>query len=281
MSEQHRERQVVPEPAQSSATTPAPEAMAVPATASPAESAVPRATAHVPRQPSAPARRATHLRVVAVAGVTVLAAVILAFPRQSSTPGTDNGAAGLQLETPERTADNGQQRGLPAASTASAAVAPRALRATSKKTLVPKAERHRLARSTTSDAPIAALTPAADLPLKEGAPTKLPGSEAIATPASVSAFAGGTTPVTITGCLEVSVDRDDFRLTDTEGADAPRSRSWRTGFLKKRATPVALVEPPDRLTLQTQVGRRVAATGLLTSHDLRVNSLRVVGPACD
>jgi hypothetical protein len=220
-----------------------------------------------------------------VAGVTVLAVVILAFPRESSTPGPDSGAAGLQLGTPERTADptaaKGQQPRLPAASTASVAVAPRALRATSKKTLVPKTERNRIAGSTTSDAPIAAFTPVVDLPLKEGAPTKLPGSEAIATPASVSAFAGGTTPVTITGCLEVSVDRDDFRLTDTEGADAPRSRSWRTGFLKKRATPVALVEPPDRLTLQTQVGRRVAATGLLTSHDLRVNSLRVVGPACD
>jgi hypothetical protein len=87
--------------------------------------------------------------------------------------------------------------------------------------------------------------------------------------------------VTITGCLEVSVDQDDFRLTDTEGANAPRSRSWRTGFLRKRSAPVALIEPPDRLALQTHVGRRVAATGLLTSHDLKVSTLRVVGPSCN
>jgi hypothetical protein len=87
--------------------------------------------------------------------------------------------------------------------------------------------------------------------------------------------------VTITGCLEISVDQDAFRLTDTEGADAPRARSWRTGFLKKRSSPIALVEPVDRLALQTQVGRRVAATGLLTSHDLKVSALRVVSPSCN
>jgi nicotinamidase-related amidase len=79
----------------------------------------------------------------------------------------------------------------------------------------------------------------------------------------------------------VSVDQDEFRLTDTEGVGAPRSRSWRTGFLKKRSAPVALVEPPDRLALQTHVGRRVAATGLLTSHDLKVSALRVVGASCN
>ena len=89
------------------------------------------------------------------------------------------------------------------------------------------------------------------------------------------------TPVTITGCLEISTDEDAFRLTDTEGADAPKSRSWRSGFLKKRSAAVALVEPPDRLALKTHIGKRVAATGLLTSHELKLNSLRVVGPSCN
>ena len=122
-----------------------------------------------------------------------------------------------------------------------------------------------------------------DILVKENAAMKLPGSEAITAPALVSGATGtsGIAPVTITGCLEISVDQDEFRLTETEGVDAPRSRSWRTGFLKKRSAPVALVEPPDRLALQTHVGRRVAATGLLTSHDLRVSALRVVGPTCN
>jgi hypothetical protein len=127
------------------------------------------------------------------------------------------------------------------------------------------------------------ITAVADIPLKEDAATKLPGFAATAPPAlaSVSTGTGGIAPVTITGCLEVSVNQDEFRLTDTDGVDAPRSRSWRTGFLKKRSAPVALLEPPDRLALQAHVGSRVAATGLLTSHDLKVSALRVISASCN
>jgi len=87
--------------------------------------------------------------------------------------------------------------------------------------------------------------------------------------------------VTITGCLEISTDGETFRLADVEGADAPKSRSWRTGFFKKRAAPVTLVEPLDRPALKSNVGRRVAATGQLESRELTVNSLRVVGSSCN
>ena len=83
--------------------------------------------------------------------------------------------------------------------------------------------------------------------------------------------------VTITGCLEVSTDGDTFRLNDVEGADAPKSRSWRTGFFKKRPAPVVLAEPVDRQALTANVGHRVAATGQLASRELKVSSLRVVG----
>jgi hypothetical protein len=151
--------------------------------------------------------------------------------------------------------------------------------APSKKTLVPKLETNRIPESTQLGGPVAAVTTIADIPFKEDAAASRPGSETIApaAPGSITTGTGGTTPVTITGCLEVSVNQDEFRLTDTEGVDAPRSRSWRMGFLKKRSAPVALVEAPDRLALQMHVGRRVAATGLLTSHDLKVSALRVVG----
>src|SRR5262249_29948710 len=100
-------------------------------------------------------------------------------------------------------------------------------------------------------------------------------------PAPVSSDAGALGTVTVTGCLETSGNDNRFRLTDTEGTDAPRSRSWRTGFLRKRSPSVALVEPPDPHALQAQVGQRVAATGLLASRELRVTSVRVVGPRCD
>ena len=43
-----------------------------------------------------------------------------------------------------------------------------------------------------------------------------------------------STLVTVTGCLERSDEA--FRLKDTSGADAPRTRSWKTGFLNKRST---------------------------------------------
>jgi hypothetical protein len=283
LSGSHLEPSVAPELEQPCATTVALEATAAATMVSPGESVDPLVIPRVAQHPPAPVRRATHLRTIVLAGVAFLVAVALAFPRHASTPATDAAAAGPQPEPREQPADldgsRPQQAALPAAPAAmpvaaSAAVTPRAVSAASKKMLAPKREKNRTAESTKSRTAVA---------FKEDAATTLPASEAIAppAPASVSSGAAGTTAVTITGCLEISVDHDEFRLTDTEGADAPRSRSWRTGFLKKGSAPVALVEPPDRLALQTRVGRRVAATGLLTSHDLKVSALRVVGPACN
>jgi hypothetical protein len=88
-------------------------------------------------------------------------------------------------------------------------------------------------------------------------------------------------PVTITGCLETTVDEDRFRLTDTEGADAPKARSWRSGFLTKRSAPVELIDLSDPLGARKYVGHRVVATGLLTSRALRVRSLESVGTSCN
>jgi hypothetical protein len=291
-SASHREPPVVPDSAQPSATTPTMEATAAPTAVSPAESFVSLVTTHVAQFPPPPLRRATHPRMIALAGITILVVAALAIPRHPSAPGTDDGVASSQREPRDQPADlvgpRPRPAALPAAPSAapvvpSAAVAPRAVSAPTKKTLVPKPEKNGIAESTKSGPPIAAMTPVADIPFEEDAAPKLPGSEVIAppAPATVSAGAGEATPVTIIGCLEISVDHDAFRLTDTEGADAPRSRSWRTGFLKKGSAPVALVEPPERLALQTNVGQRVAATGLLTSHDLKVSSLRVVGPPCN
>jgi hypothetical protein len=120
------------------------------------------------------------------------------------------------------------------------------------------------------------------------APKKDPDSAATPSPPEPLISAASASPaslapalVTITGCLEVSTDGDEFRLADVEGTDAPKSRSWRTGFLKKRPAPVTLVDPPDRQALRTNVGHRVAATGQLASRDLRVSSLTVVGSSCN
>jgi hypothetical protein len=85
-------------------------------------------------------------------------------------------------------------------------------------------------------------------------------------------------PVTIAGCLE----RDDevFRLKDTSGTDAPRSRSWKSAFLKKGAAPVAVVDASQRLKLTTHVGQRVSVTGTLSDGEMQILSLRRIAASC-
>jgi hypothetical protein len=92
------------------------------------------------------------------------------------------------------------------------------------------------------------------------------------------AAASGRNDVTITGCLE----REDeaFRLTDTTGTDAPKSRSWRSGFLKKHATAVDLVDAGGAARLPKYVGQRVAATGVLVNREMQVHSLQRLATSC-
>ena len=85
-------------------------------------------------------------------------------------------------------------------------------------------------------------------------------------------------PVTIAGCLE----RDDetFRLKDTSGADAPRSRSWKSAFLKKGSAPVDVVDASKRLKLTNHVGQRVSVTGTLSDGEMQIRSLRRIAASC-
>jgi hypothetical protein len=151
-----------------------------------------------------------------------------------------------------------------------------------KKAVTVRPAKTRLAASATTSAkstvkspePIA-VTPIAKVSAKrELAATNTP---TVPAPGEIAGFP----PVTLTGCLEATPAGDEFRLTETEGDEAPRARSWKTGFLKKRPTPVALVSPPDPHGLQRQVGRRVAVTGELLDRDMKVSSIRVVGPSCE
>ena len=103
----------------------------------------------------------------------------------------------------------------------------------------------------------------------------------IPTPLTVPATAAAFDEVTITGCLEIARDDDRFRLSDTEGANVPQARSWRSGFFKKRSAPVDLIGSTEALTLSRQVGQRVAVSGVLSSRKLKVSSVRVVSPSCN
>lgn len=84
--------------------------------------------------------------------------------------------------------------------------------------------------------------------------------------------------VTVTGCLEKS--DEGYRLKDTSGAAAPKSRSWKSGFLKKGAASVDVVDASHTLALNRHVGHRVAVSGPLTDREMRAESVQQVAPSC-
>jgi hypothetical protein len=114
--------------------------------------------------------------------------------------------------------------------------------------------------------------------MSKPAPDPRPATTTIAADASKS-LAAKSSSVTITGCL----GRTDtaFRLTDTDGSDAPRSRSWKSGFLRKGTASVNVVDPARRLRLASHVGQRISVTGVLEDREMQVRSLRQIAPACN
>jgi hypothetical protein len=84
--------------------------------------------------------------------------------------------------------------------------------------------------------------------------------------------------VTITGCLEH--DDEAFWLSDASGSDTPMSRSWRSGFLKKRPSRIEVVDAGHALRLTSYVGQRVSATGTLVNREMRPRSLHPVSASC-
>jgi hypothetical protein len=109
----------------------------------------------------------------------------------------------------------------------------------------------------------------------------IPVTQATAMPVSSTAIEPNRekpASVTISGCLEN--EGGTFLLTDASGTAAPKSRSWKSGFLRKRTAQIELADGLGTLTLRNHVGRRVAATGTLVDREMRVDSVRALG-ACE
>src|SRR5258708_2838473 len=85
-------------------------------------------------------------------------------------------------------------------------------------------------------------------------------------------------PVTLIGCLERS--GESFRLKDASGAEAPKTRRWTWGFLKKDPATIDVVDRAHTLKLADHVGRRVSVTGPLVDREMRARSLRRVASSC-
>ena len=86
-------------------------------------------------------------------------------------------------------------------------------------------------------------------------------------------------PVTIVGCLVQ--DNEAFRLKNTEGEDAPKGRSWKSGFIKKSSKTIELSDARHRLNLGRHVGERVSVTGMLEDRELQGTSLKRVAESCE
>lgn len=83
--------------------------------------------------------------------------------------------------------------------------------------------------------------------------------------------------VTISGCLDF--DGKSAWLKDASGAEAVRARSWRSGFLKKRSSRIALVD--GATSAEAYDGRRVSVTGVLVDREMHVSSLKPIADDCE
>ena len=242
-------------------------------------------------RPPAPAPGMKRSHAIALAAVVVLVVAALALPRRSaivnapvaeSKPEAHNSTSQPTESAPVAPAEaesTPAHEVEPAATPVVQAAAPIPVVNQSNKKL-PAKPTQKLATKTSSRPTMA--TPITDLRSTDASerehemavlPVPAPTTPVPAIPSAEE--------VTITGCLEASGSKDRFRLTDTEGATAPKSRSWRTGFLKKRTASVDLVGARDVAAMQKQVGHRVAVSGVQTDRELTVASIHVVYSSCN
>jgi hypothetical protein len=152
---------------------------------------------------------------------------------------------------------------------------------------------------TVSTAPVPVAAPRAAEPVATPAaweaPTPSPSPETtlkmISAPApavtsqSVSAISPAATgaeepatPVTLAGCVERT--GEGFWLQNASGDGAPKSRSWKSGFLRRKSLSVELIDRGYTHRLATYVGQRVETTGVLVDREMNVKTLKVLG-SCD
>lgn len=96
--------------------------------------------------------------------------------------------------------------------------------------------------------------------------------------AALKAPVPDSTSATIAGCLER--DGDSFVMKADEG-DAPKARSWKSGFLKKGAPRIEIMDASNRLKLSDHVGHKVSISGILADREMQARSLRRVSTSCE
>jgi len=108
--------------------------------------------------------------------------------------------------------------------------------------------------------------------------TKAAASNAEPAAATDASHTAAPKPVSITGCLQHT--DSGFVLKNTEGTDAPKARSWKSGFLKRSSSPIDLVEAGSSAHLGSHVGQKVSVTGPLVDREMHVQGLHRVAAIC-
>ncbi|HEV3215042.1 MAG TPA: hypothetical protein VGZ27_04940 [Vicinamibacterales bacterium] len=87
---------------------------------------------------------------------------------------------------------------------------------------------------------------------------------------------------TMTGCLKM--DGKQYQLTDVEGSQIEKSRSWKTGFITKSTKSVQVIGASSNVRLNDQVGRKVSVVGTKDIKDgethLNASSIKRVSASC-
>jgi hypothetical protein len=219
-------------------------------------------------------------RKIAISRVITVAMVCLAVAAALSTAGRPFHSADLAGTAPPLPTTASQTPVTPPPlETKKSNPAKLATASTEKPTASPIAPQTRTAPSNITIAKAAKVEPFAAVvsPVLKTSEIELPANAAPAETAP-TAIVRGVDSVTITGCVDS--DNDTFWLKDTSGAEVPQSRSWKSGFFKKRPAAIELIDPTARLRLPSYVGQRVAATGTLTNREMRAHLVERVSGSC-
>jgi hypothetical protein len=91
--------------------------------------------------------------------------------------------------------------------------------------------------------------------------------------------AANESSVTLTGCLHANGSR--FLLTDLQGVNVPKSRSWKSGYLKKSSKRYEVVSASSGMKLKDHVGHQVTVTGTAAGGtQLKARSIKHISGSC-
>jgi hypothetical protein len=138
--------------------------------------------------------------------------------------------------------------------------------------------------NTSAQSKTPAKTPAKAAPAKAAPAKAAPAKATPAKPAPAKAVAAkvAAAPVetgdTLIGCLET--DGDKYRLADVQGNQAPKGRSWKTGFITKRPKSIDVVGP-STLNLDDHVGHKISIVGTRDGDThFKARSIKQLAASC-